>query len=90
MSVGLRCAPLPEDALTSARTLSAFIDMETTKQPPRTASDRQKEFIKTLVEKEHIDPPAGGLATLSMKEASLFIDAHIHKTEGAKVETAAA
>lgn len=67
---------IPAEALASAHTLSAFIDEALKKQPPRPASDKQKEFVKSLVERLGIEPPDGGIETLTMKSASDFIDSH--------------
>ena len=64
---------LPEEVMASAKALSVWIDEALAAAPPRLASDKQREFIATLIEQNGLQPPAGWPDNVTSDVASAFI-----------------
>lgn len=64
---------LPEEVVASAKALSVWIDEALAAAPPRLASDKQREFIATLIEQNGLQPPAGWPDNVTSDVASAFI-----------------
>lgn len=64
---------LPEEVMASAKALSVWIDEALAAAPPRLASDKQREFIATLIEQNGLQPPVGWPDNVTSDVASAFI-----------------
>lgn len=64
---------LPEEVMASAKALSVWIDEALAAAPPRLASDKQREFIATLIEQNGLEPPKGWPDNVTSDAASAFI-----------------
>jgi DNA topoisomerase-1 len=68
---------IPDETFVSAKKLGMWIDDVLKKSPPRKASEKQISFIRSIIEKNSVEPPAGWPDSLTAKEASGFIDRNI-------------
>lgn len=70
---------IPEAAKVSSKDLSAWIDANNKKMPPRAPSEKQLDFARKLAKENGIDLPAA--VQSDMKACSSFIDAHMGKAK---------
>ena len=64
---------LPDEVMASAKALSEWIDKAIAAAPPRPASDKQRDFIATLIEQNGLEPPKGWPDNVTSDVASAFI-----------------
>lgn len=74
-------AALPDEALSDARALSAWIDQQSRGQAPRLASDKQMEWVRKLVDQGK-PAPKGYPDAVTAEVASRFLDAAFKKKGG--------
>jgi DNA topoisomerase I len=72
---------LEPETLASAKLLGDWIDAAVKGAPPRMASDKQKQLIKSLIEKNNLELPKEGVDGLTLAKASAFLDAHLSKSK---------
>jgi DNA topoisomerase-1 len=75
---------IPEDTLASSGKLSTWINDALEKVPPRKASEKQLEFIRSIVEKHSVEPPKGWPDDVTAKEASDFIDRNVKTSKNTR------